>query len=142
MSTIHIRRLHTDDAPTVGLVYLDDPHPFCFSLEDRYRDEKVAGDTRIPEGEYELHWRTTGSWAARFRKWGFPGSLEVKDVPGFSDILLHVGNDHDDTAGCPLFGYGADVVARTIASSRAACRHLYKRVHGDREQWYLRVTRA
>ena len=30
--------------------------------------------------------------------------LELVEVEGFSDILIHVGNSDDDTAGCVLLG--------------------------------------
>jgi hypothetical protein len=30
--------------------------------------------------------------------------LWVRDVPGFEYILIHIGNDDDDSAGCLLVG--------------------------------------
>ena len=32
----------------------------AYTLEDEYREEKKYGETRIPEGTYELGLRTTG----------------------------------------------------------------------------------
>ena len=32
------------------------------------------------------------------------GMLWVRDVPGFEYILIHIGNDDDDSAGCLLVG--------------------------------------
>ena len=32
------------------------------------------------------------------------GMLWLRDVPGFEYILIHVGNDDEDTAGCLLLG--------------------------------------
>jgi ribonucleotide reductase alpha subunit len=29
----------------------------CYSLEDEYREDKILGETRIPEGEYEIKFR-------------------------------------------------------------------------------------
>ena len=137
MNQLIISRYHHDELPTVGIVRINAGQPICFSLEDRKRlpGVKVAGDTRIPEGNYPLVWRETGSWAARFRKYGFPGSLELRDVPGFTDILIHIGNDHEDTAGCLLLGFGADLVSRTIAKSRMACRHVYQKVMSVDGEW-------
>ena len=58
----------------------------CGSIEDQRQPpgEKVPGKTRIPEGTYPLRWRTAGRWAAVFRERGYPGSLEICDVPGFT----------------------------------------------------------
>lgn len=77
------------------------------SLEDERRDTKVFGETCIPLGTYRLALRTHGGFNQRYRK-RFPGfhlgMIEVLNVPGFTDILWHCGNDDDDTAGCLLIG--------------------------------------
>ena len=79
----------------------------CYTLEDENREVKVGGETRIPEGEYCIGWRTVGGFNARYTE-RFPdihvGMLEVMDVPGFTHILIHCGNDDEDTAGCLLVG--------------------------------------
>ena len=139
MNTINIQRLFHDDRPTIGVVKYNDS-TLCFSLEDRYREgDKVAGDTRIPAGTYDLQWRKVGTWAARFRKMGFPGSLQIMDVPGFDTILIHIGNDHEDTAGCPLVGMGALIWDRTITNSKIACKALYNLVDGQDGDWSINI---
>ena len=137
MNIIHVNRLNHDDQPTIGITTVNGRF-LCFCLEDRYRKEKVAGDTRIPQGTYTLRWREAGSWAARFKKRGLPGSLELCDVPGFTDILVHYGNTHDDTAGCLLMGMGADLGSRSIQKSRIAVNMLYQIV-AEKDGWQVEI---
>jgi len=79
----------------------------CYTLEDEYRDEKVAGETRIPAGIYKLGLRKVGGYHGKYSK-RFPdihkGMLHVLDVPGFEYILIHCGNTDEHTAGCLLVG--------------------------------------
>lgn len=79
----------------------------CYTLEDEYREEKVHSETRIPAGTYDIKLRTEGGFHTRYLQ-KFPdihkGMLHVQDVPGFEYILIHAGNDDDDTAGCLLVG--------------------------------------
>ena len=142
MNTIIVGRFTSDERPTIGAVRVNGwKTPVrCFSLEDRFRQTKVAGDTRIPSGVYPLRWRLVGKWAKRFQaNWGVPGSLEICDVPSFTDCLIHIGNTAGDTAGCLLLGFGADMQARTITKSRLACQALYKLVHRTGGDWTLDV---
>lgn len=82
---------------------------FAFLVEDGSRLIKEPGKTRIPPGRYEIIPRTFGghfeSYKARF---GHKFSIEVKDVPNFTNILIHIGNTTGDTAGCPLINYGIE----------------------------------
>ena len=140
MNEIHVRRFHTDGLPTIGVVQIGSEPILCFSLEDRWRKTKVAGDTRIPSGIYPLRWRLLGKWAKRFAaNYGVRGSLEICDVPDFSDVLIHVGNTKGDTAGCLLLGMGADFESRTITKSAKACRRLYKRIAAVGGEWQIRI---
>ena len=79
----------------------------CFTLEDTYREEKIAGETRIPAGKYKIKLRTYGSHHNRY-KVKFPefhvGMLEIMNVPDFTDILIHIGNKIKDTEGCLIVG--------------------------------------
>ena len=79
----------------------------CYTLEDEHRDKKVAGETRIPPGEYKLSFRRVGGfhekYASRFRTI-HKGMLWVCDVPDFEYILIHCGNTDEHTSGCLLLG--------------------------------------
>ena len=79
----------------------------AYTLEDEYRNEKVFGETRIPDGTYKLGLRRIGGYHAKYSK-RFPhihiGMLHVLDVPGFEYILIHCGNTDEHTAGCLLVG--------------------------------------
>ena len=75
--------------------------------EDEKRDEKVMGETRIPEGTYEIKLRTVGGFHQKYTKrFGniHRGMLHITSVPGFDYILIHCGNTDEHTAGCLLVG--------------------------------------
>ena len=79
----------------------------CFTLEDEKRDKKVLGETRIPDGVYQLGLRKVGGFNSRYsiRFEDFhAGMIEVKDVPNFKYVLLHCGNSDEDTGACLLLG--------------------------------------
>ena len=104
----------------------------AFTLEDQKQTQKVYGETRIPEGTYEIKLRTEGGFHQRYSA-KFPtfhkGMLHLQDVPGFEYVLIHIGNTDDDTAGCLLVGEDAVGNQRTegkILKSTSA----YKRVYG------------
>lgn len=79
----------------------------CYTLEDEYREIKIMHETRIPAGTYEITLRNFGGFHKKYST-RFPqfhkGMLWVRDVPGFQYILIHCGNDDDDTSGCLLVG--------------------------------------
>ena len=65
----------------------------CYTLEDEHREDKVAGETRIPSGTYRVTLRTTGGFHGRYlKKYGemHKGMLWVRDVPGFELSLIHI----------------------------------------------------
>ena len=79
----------------------------CYTLEDEHREDKIAGETRIPSGTYKITLRTTGGFHGRYeKKYGqmHKGMLWVRDVPNFEYILIHTGNTDEHTAGCLLLG--------------------------------------
>ena len=79
----------------------------AYTLEDEYRREKVYGETRIPNGTYQLGLRTVGGYNQKYSKRFSDihiGMLHVLDVPGFEYILIHCGNTDEHTAGCLLVG--------------------------------------
>lgn len=116
---------HANDFPGCVL-------PFGFSCEDEdrglYQDMptediarlKFSKETAIPLGTYMVK-RT---WSPKFQR----DMMLVHDVPGFSGIRIHSGNDEGDTAGCVLIGLTRDENARRIGKSKAACDWLDARV--------------
>ena len=142
MKTLHVQRICEAESGTLGTLRFSGSDGItCFTLEDPYRARKIAGETRIPQGRYPLRWRQGGRWAARFQaRLGVPGSLEICDVPGFSDVLVHAGNTKRDTAGCLLLGLGADVDRGVITRSRDACRAVYHHVHEAGGAWWIEIS--
>jgi len=80
----------------------------CYTLEDEKRNQKIRGETRIPEGEYKIELREEGGFHSRYlAKYGadfHKGMIWVKDVPNFEWILWHTGNTDENTMGCLLLG--------------------------------------
>jgi hypothetical protein len=79
----------------------------CYTLEDEHRKEKVAGETRIPNGTYKITLRKVGGFHSRYqKKYGnmHKGMLWVREVPNFEYILIHTGNTDEHTAGCLIVG--------------------------------------
>lgn len=95
---------------TSGILFKEDElglHFLCYTLEDERRALKVKGETRVPQGTYNIKLRKNGGFHKRYSK-RFPGihrgMLHVTDVPGFEYILIHCGNTDDHTGGCLLLG--------------------------------------
>jgi len=130
---IEVSRFSHGENDTLGLLSIDGEF-FCYTLEDEFRSQKVFGRTRIPEGEYILGLRTFGGFHRRYKKkFGslHLGMLEIQDVPNFTNVLIHIGNRDDDTAGCLLVGDGLNnnqVEEGFLSSSTLAYRRLYLRV--------------
>lgn len=91
---------------TLGLLFINGKFE-CYTLEDEHREIKIKSETRIPSGTYQIKLRKEGGHHSRYSN-KFPsihkGMLHIQDVPGFTHILIHIGNKDDDTAGCTLVG--------------------------------------
>ncbi len=118
-----------------------------YTLEDEYRAEKVASETRIPAGFYELkiskiydkdkkeivsplteRYRTKYPW--------FKNHIEVTGIKNFSSVYCHIGNNDDQTAGCLLFGDNADnnmIGPGSISNSTASFKRWYDKVYDHLE---------
>ena len=121
---------------TLGRLYVsDDERSFeCFTLEDERRTVKVKGETCIPPGSYEVVLRTEGGmhgrYTERFPEW-HKGMLWLQDVPGFSYVYVHIGNNDDHTEGCILVGTVPVVLPDgefEVSRSAEAYRKLYLKV--------------
>ena len=107
----------------------------AYTLEDEHRDEKVFGETRIPDGMYKMGLRKVGGYNARYSKKFADihiGMLHVLDVPGFEYILIHCGNTDEHTAGCLLVGDSQENNQITkdgfIGKSTQAYKRIYPRI--------------
>jgi len=99
-------RYNSSSNSTLGLLFINNQFA-CYTLEDAPQAEKIPGKTRIPAGRYKIELRTDGAHHLRYQK-KFPvmhqGVLHITNVPNFKWILIHIGNDDEDTAGCLLVG--------------------------------------
>jgi|TARA_Y100000310_G_scaffold12531_2_gene12901 hypothetical protein len=128
---ITVNRFISDDDATLSSIAVDGRF-VCFGLEDEYRETKVAGETRIPAGAYKVGIRDVGGFHNRYTR-KFPdfhkGMLEIKDVPNFKYILIHIGNTDGNTDGCLLVGKGCDTTNELrVNNSTGAYKDIYKQV--------------
>ena len=127
MKIITLQRTSDNGKTTLGRLVIDDL--IFISLEDTFRKEKIKHETRIPAGKYEIKLRKFGGHHEKYSK-RFPfhaGMLWLQDVPGFSDILIHIGNTAHDSSGCLLIGESA-VSEDQIINSTIAYTKFYKYV--------------
>jgi hypothetical protein len=135
MMNLRLLRYSTGVESTLGLLFnvTHGVQFLCFTIEDQYQTKKVYGETRIPAGTYDIQLKLWGGFHERYST-KFPlthkGMLHLQDVPGFEDVLIHIGNKDDDSAGCILVGNSADenlLDDGFIGQSTAA----YKRIYPD-----------
>ena len=89
-----------NEKQTHGLLFKigkDDKREFiCYTLEDKERLVKIKGETAIPTGKYTV----IVTMSPRFKK-----ELPlIINVPNFSGVRFHGGNNENDSEGCPLLG--------------------------------------
>ena len=123
---------------TIGRLYIDGIY-YCNTLEDYDRGlrqsdplrdiqrRKIAGETAIPKGTYEVAMNVTSpkyagvAWYYNFCRGKMP---RLKDVPGFDGILIHPGTSALDTKGCILVGKNTKV--GKLTDSRSCFQEVYK----------------
>lgn len=134
MKNLEVVRFAPGDESTLGAMYEldgDERRFLCFTLEDEARDQKVYGETCIPVGTYEVVLRTVGGFHGRYGETFaeiHKGMLWLQNVPGFEYVLIHCGNDDDDTDGCILVGNSCTQNA-TEAGALGSSRDAYRRVY-------------
>jgi len=128
---IEVLRYNSEAEYTDGLFFIDCKFK-CYTLEDEFRNEKVYAETRIDDGRYRIEFRTEGDFHARYlAKFGpdfHRGMLWIKDVPNFEYVLIHIGNDDDDTAGCLLVGSSNSNGSNFIGASEKAYKKFYPKI--------------
>ncbi len=137
---IEVKRSRQGKNSTLSALYIDGEQ-VCYVLEDSVRDEKIKGSTAIPAGRYKLAFRRYGGMHGRYHRL-FPdfhkGMIQLMDVPNFSYIYIHMGNNFSDTAGCLLVGQKVKYFKKQkeyeIRQSRKAYVALYKRLAAAMEK--------
>ena len=119
---------------TNGLLFVDGLFE-CYTLEDQYQAVKVMHETCIPEGTYDIKFRTVGGFHEKYKKrYGADhyGMLHLQDVPNFTYILIHAGNTDEHTSGCLIVGETQQDLDLSddgfIGHSGVAYKKLYKKV--------------
>ncbi|MFA5752966.1 MAG: DUF5675 family protein [Bacteroidales bacterium] len=128
INLVLLRKWRGDDW-TQGELYLNGKLE-CYTLEDTVREDdiKLPGRTAIPAGCYEI----AITESPRFKNALLPLLL---DVPNFTWIRMHAGNDPEDTDGCILVG---SVRAKgAVLSSRVALDKLMEKLKGKSD---IRIT--
>ena len=119
---------------TNGLLFIDGVFE-CYTLEDQYQAVKVMHETCIPEGTYDIQFRKTGGFHAKYSeryKNAHYGMLHIQDVPNFTYILIHTGNTDEHTSGCLIVGETQQDLEISkdgfIGSSTTAYKKMYAKV--------------
>lgn len=119
------------------------------TLEDRFQEKKIRGETRIPAGFFPLGLRMeltplTIKHRADYAKFKRPDGrpsffeenpdwwhIEILNVPDFSGTYFHSGIDDSHTLGCVLPCYAFDMTAQDRPSSKSllAVDDFYRIVH-------------
>ena len=129
---IDVIRYNSQSDFTDGLLFIDGEFQ-VHTLEDENRTLKVFGKTCIPRGRYKIELRLEGGFHNRYLKKYGPdfhrGMLWIKDVPDFEYILIHTGNDDEDTAGCLLVGMSNNADDKGFISfSGQAYKKIYPKI--------------
>lgn len=134
MAKLDLYRFACNDDATIGLLFLNGRF-MCYTLEDEPRAEKVAGETRIPAGTFNITLRNEGGLTKKYQD-RFPdmhhGMLWLQNVRNgnmnFNWVYIHMGNMDNHTEGCLLVGNTLDNVNVTegfLGHSKAAYTALY-----------------
>ena len=122
---------------TNGLLFIDGIFE-CYTLEDQYQAVKVMHETCIPEGTYNIKFRKTGGFHAKYSeryKNAHYGMLHIQDVPNFTYILIQTGNTDEHTSGCLIVGETQQDLEVSkdgfIGSSAVAYKKMYAKVAGQ-----------
>ena len=133
-----LKRIYTCSTYTIGHLYADGEY-LCDTLEDCDRGltdkmtveeiskKKVYGQTAIPKGNSEIDMDTASPSFGRKEPYKTlcKGKVpRLKEVKGYSGVLIHVGNYPKDTLGCILVGLNK--AKGQVLQSRATFEKVYK----------------
>lgn len=127
-----VKRIRQGNNSTLSEIYVDDVL-IGYGLEDAVRELKIKGETAIPAGLYPLALNTYGAMNARYKR-KFPalhqGMVEIKEIPNYSYVYIHIGNHIGDTAGCLLMGESWELIEGDyeLRRSKKAYLALYQKL--------------
>lgn len=122
---------------TIGELYVDGVW-FCNTLEDKDRGltqdmslteikkRKIPSETAIPTGTYEVTLKVQSKKFKDKKNYQFCNGYlpRLKNVPGYSGVLIHIGNWASDSAGCILVG--ENKVKGGVVNSVSTFQRLYQ----------------
>lgn len=134
---LRLERKYKKETYTIGALLLNG-EKLCDTIEDKdrglnsftslakIRKLKVKGKTAIPTGTYEISLDFV-SPKFKNRSWAIPyGGVvpRLKNVPGFTGILIHPFNTADESQGC--IGPGENRAKGMVLNSTATYLRLMK----------------
>ena len=150
-----LKRIYTCSTYTIGHLYADGEY-LCDTLEDCDRGltdkmtveeiskKKVYGQTAIPKGNYEIDMdaKSPSFGGKEPYKTLCKGKVpRLKEVKGYSGVLIHVGNYPKDTLGCILVGLNK--AKGQVLQSRVTFEKVYKvlaEAHSKGEKITLEIS--
>lgn len=140
--------LFDQDSDTTRSRFFFDGEFKGYGVEDEYRKVKVHGETRIPNGEYQLSSRFSPKFSKAYymddnyniiraslritealkkRYHTMHEMIWVLDVQSFEYVLWHWGNTDDNTDGCYCVGSGLGVFngQKGVTASRDKYEEIY-----------------
>lgn len=112
-----VERTNCGPTCTIGSLYVDGAFE-CFTMEDVVRPEKIAGETAIPAGKYNVI-------ITHSNRFGRDLPL-LENVPNFSGVRIHPGNTAEDTEGCLLVGRTKGT--NFVGESKAAFKEVFAKI--------------
>ena len=150
---LELKRVAKKPTYTIGKLYIDGVY-FCDTIEDTDRGltqnmplkeitkKKVYSKTAIPSGTYEVVLNVVSpKYSQReFYKTNCNGGRvpRLLNVPGFSGVLMHVGNTAADSAGCLLVGKNTKV--GMITNSKDTFLRLYKTLKQSKDKITIKIS--
>lgn len=148
---INVKFVAATKDTTLSLMTIQGSSFQCFLIEDPIRAKKIKHITCIPGGRYQIVRRL----ASRFldgekgykNRFGHIFIPELIGVPGFADILIHIGNTDEDTSGCLLPNYQVNFFGGTVMGSRStdAYKDLYQLIFSAferKEEVWITIDRG
>ena len=154
---VQVKRIFNCSKYCISHIYVDGVY-VCDGIEDTDRmldssmsetyiyKKKVPAQTAIPIGTYKILMNVI---SPKYSKKQYyidvcRGKVPRLDkVPGFSGVLIHCGNDENDTAGCLLVG--KNLVKGKVLYSKQCFENLYsilKQAYNKGENITITYTRT